>query len=343
MNATTVDLVRSGNLCFPAAPPRPGAPSTSGTSTSREPDAHGPGHRQLHDLYVGGTLTVTNTTDNSPRDRHVRDAPRERHGQQQRDWQSEHQLVPDVLRRAVQRDNTSTTRLLRPPALRPVYCVEPSASTATSDRTAAHRRCTRGGNISFTGYSSGIKTHRYSLVYANATSSTTTLSGNVQLYSSETTLNGNFTISGAHQRARSRTGSGTCTFWRGRSRRRPRATSTGAATPRSRRGTGSMPDEPPQADVDGRVLVAQRDLRRRVRTTSGCPATPATSVVFNSTGCVDHDLPAPVHHGEEHLERRHHLRLEGRADGLLLHVRQQRHLPAGVRVPAARERTSASW
>ena len=57
-----------------------------------------------------------------------------------------------------------------------------------------------GGNVSFTGHSSGIKTHRYGLVYANSTGHTTTLSGNVQLYSSETTLNGDFTISGATTR-----------------------------------------------------------------------------------------------------------------------------------------------
>ena len=64
-----------------------------------------------------------------------------------------------------------------------------------------------GRDITFTGYRSGVKTHRYGLVYANATTTTdsrgrtieatTTLSGNVQLYSSETTLNGGFTISGA--------------------------------------------------------------------------------------------------------------------------------------------------
>jgi hypothetical protein len=55
-----------------------------------------------------------------------------------------------------------------------------------------------GGSIRFTGLtSSTVKTHRYQLVYANSTSSTTTLSRNVQLYSSETSLNGNFTISGA--------------------------------------------------------------------------------------------------------------------------------------------------
>jgi hypothetical protein len=55
-----------------------------------------------------------------------------------------------------------------------------------------------GGNITFTGLTtSTVKTHRYSVVYGNSTASTTTLSNNVQLYSSETTLNGNFTISGA--------------------------------------------------------------------------------------------------------------------------------------------------
>ena len=55
-----------------------------------------------------------------------------------------------------------------------------------------------GGSIKFTGLtSSTVKTHRYQLVYANSTSSTTTLYRNVQLYSSETSLNGNFTISGA--------------------------------------------------------------------------------------------------------------------------------------------------
>jgi hypothetical protein len=55
-----------------------------------------------------------------------------------------------------------------------------------------------GSNITFTGLTtSTVKTHRYSLVFANSTASTTTLSNNVQLYSSETSLNGNFTISGA--------------------------------------------------------------------------------------------------------------------------------------------------
>ena len=55
-----------------------------------------------------------------------------------------------------------------------------------------------GGNITFAGLTtSTVKTHRYALVSAGSTSSTTTLSNNVQLYSSETSLSGNFTISGA--------------------------------------------------------------------------------------------------------------------------------------------------
>ena len=55
----------------------------------------------------------------------------------------------------------------------------------------------RGGNIKFTGLTSSTQDARYQLVYANSTSSTTTLVRNVQLYTSETSLNGNFTISGA--------------------------------------------------------------------------------------------------------------------------------------------------
>jgi Tfp pilus assembly protein PilX len=52
------------------------------------------------------------------------------------------------------------------------------------------------GNVTLTG-STAAKTHRYNLVYSNATNKTLKLSGNVQLYTGELVANGDFTISDA--------------------------------------------------------------------------------------------------------------------------------------------------
>ena len=62
------------------------------------------------------------------------------------------------------------------------------------------------------------------------------------------------------------------------------------------------------------------------------PGNSATSVVFNSTAASTILCPLLCTTEKNTVARQRRLRHAGQADGLLLHVRQQRHLPAGGRL-----------
>jgi hypothetical protein len=145
-----------------------------------------------------------------------------------------------------------------------------------------------GGNISFTGHSSGIKTHRYGLVYANSTAHTTTLSGNVQLYSSETTLNGNFTISGASTPVKD---------WLGHLYVQARPFASPATGTINWSGTASVtsrdwqaPDDDPKPMWMGQYWSRSGTFQDEYGPT-WAPGNSGTSVVFNSSGASTMKCP----------------------------------------------------
>ena len=151
------------------------------------------------DLYVGGTLNITNATTTMVTDAfgplYVRGGSS---GTGTSGVSGRVNLAASPTRIGGTFNVTNTTTSTADKTTHSygdLYCTGPLSISGNVETNAA--TLYGGGNITFTGPTSGIRTHRYSLVYANATSSTTTLSGRVQLYSSETTLNGNFTISGA--------------------------------------------------------------------------------------------------------------------------------------------------
>jgi hypothetical protein len=144
------------------------------------------------DLYVGGTLTINNATTTM-----VTDAlgPLYVNGTSGMSVSGRVNITssPTYVRGGLTIDNTTSSAVTD--TFGTLYVV--GAIDIKNNVETNGTNLYGGGNITFTGPSSGVRTHRYSLVFANATSSTTTLSGRVQLYSSETSLNGNFTISGA--------------------------------------------------------------------------------------------------------------------------------------------------
>jgi hypothetical protein len=144
-----------------------------------------------------------------------------------------------------------------------------------------------GGNVTFTGLTtSTVKTHDFSLVYANSTGSTTTLSNNVQLRSSETTLNGNFTISGATTAVKN---------WLGQLYVQARPWASPATGTISWSGTASVTsrDYLQQADPDSEAAQPQPMWMGRKWTRTGdfddeygptwVPGNSSLSVDFNST------------------------------------------------------------
>ena len=139
-----------------------------------------------------------------------------------------------------------------------------------------------GSNITFTGLTtSTVKTHRYALVFANSTASTTTLSNNVQLYSSETSLNGNFTISGATTAVKN---------WLGHLYVLARPFASPSTGDINWSGTASvtsrdwqLPDEDPQPMWMGEYW-SRTGVYSDEYGPTWVPGNSGTSIVFNSTG-----------------------------------------------------------
>jgi hypothetical protein len=144
------------------------------------------------DLYVGGTLTINNATTTTVTDEfgplYVAGT-----GASSASGRVNINAPSAYFGGSFTRSNSTPTAVTDNYGA--LYCV--GALSVSGNVETNGSTLYGGGTISLTGHSSGIKTHSYALVYANSTGHTTTLSGNVQLYSSETTLNGNFTISGA--------------------------------------------------------------------------------------------------------------------------------------------------
>jgi len=139
-----------------------------------------------------------------------------------------------------------------------------------------------GNNITFTGLTtSDVKTHRYSLVFANSTASTTQLRYNVQLYSRETSLNGNFTISGATTPVENWLGH---LFVLARPFASPRTGNinwSGTASVTSR--DWQLPDEDPRPMWMGSYW-SRTGVYNDEYGPTWVPGNSSTSIVFNSTG-----------------------------------------------------------
>ena len=289
VDATTVDLVRSGNLVLSR-----GTAATGRTFNFRNLyvtgnlTLTGPVTVNCSSLYVGGTLTVTNTTNNSP-------AVTDTFGTLRVNGTGTSSVTgrvnvnssPTYFGGPFSVTNTSTNPVAATTCnFGPVYCVSSFSANGnvSTGSSSSPQTLYAGGGISLTGYSSGITSHYYSLVYANATSSTTTLSGAVQLYSGETTLNGNFTITGP-------TSAGSAVkHWLGHLyvQARPFASPatgtinwTGYASVTSR--DWRLPGEPPRAMWMGQYWSRSGTFNDEYGNV-WIPGNSGASVLFNSTG-----------------------------------------------------------
>lgn len=235
----------------------------------------GPASVNCADLYVGGTLTINNTRATVATDSF---GPLYVAGTGSSSLSGSVMVTsgPTYFGGTFTASNTTTTATAD--TFGGLYCV--GALSISGNLETSGTSLYGGGNITFTGPSSGIKTHRYPLVYANSTSSTTTLSGNVQLYSSETTLNGNFTISGA-------TGT-TVKDWLGHLYVKARPTSgTGDIKWSGTASVTSRDYQNPAADPKPMWMGEYWSRTGTYNDEYGCvwvPGNSSTSVVFGSTG-----------------------------------------------------------
>lgn len=150
----------------------------------------GPATVNCTELYVGGTLTITGPTSATVTDTF---GPLYVAGAASASGSVNLSSSPTYFGSSFTRANTTSTAVTDDYGA--LYCVGALSISGNVETNGSDLY--GGGTIGFTGNTSGIKTHKYDLVYANSTGHTTTLSGNVQLYSRKTTLNGDFTISGA--------------------------------------------------------------------------------------------------------------------------------------------------
>ena len=323
-------MLRSGNLTLSRNGDRPHVQLSVRLYVTGNLTLTGPVTVNCSDLRVGGTLTINNTRC---------------HGF------------------GGLRDGTVSAAPTDHPR-RPSTSAERSTITNTTWRPSV-RRLYGGADISVTSLDASrapSSTHRYvAAVYATRRLAIDDArsSGNVQLYSRRDLIaNGNLHDQRRHRRrqelARARLREGRTSTspidgdvnWSG----------TASVTSRDYAADDPTADARSPADVDGTVLVAHRDLQRRVRPRSGCPGTPARASSSTSTGASTILCPLLCTTEKTTISGNITFGYAGAADGLLLHVRQQRDLPAGVPVrgprerhmgprlrPPTRERTTASW